>query len=257
MIRRPAAIVFLLLFAVLQTLPCWADANDHLFLSALESYKKGDYPAAVAGFSAIAETGVRNGKLYYNLGNAYLKNHDLGRAILWYERAHKMLPGDPDLKFNLAYARSLAKDAPEEMISPLMRIFFFWKYQLSHRAVVLLAIGLNLFFWIALMVWRLTHRRGLCRLALVLVFPALVFVLTACHNYYETAYRQSAVVLPEEVSVRSGLEETSTELFKLHAGAEVRLVRTLDDHCQIRFSREKIGWVSRQDVGCIKVLQHW
>jgi tetratricopeptide (TPR) repeat protein len=246
---RPATIVFLLLFAVLRAFPCGADTNTRSFLSALESYKNGDYPAAVAGFSAIAETGVRNGKLFYNLGNAYLKNNDLGRAILWYERALKLIPGDPDLKFNLVYARSLAKDAPEEMVSPLVRIFFFWKFQLSHRTVVLLAIGFNLFFWIALMAWRLTHRRGLRRLALVLVFPALIFMLTACHNYYETAYRQSAVVLPAEVSVRSGLQETSTELFKLHAGARVRMVRTLDDHYQIRFSKEKIGWVSRQDVG--------
>ena len=246
---RSFVIVFLFLCGVLRALPCNADANARSFLSALESYKTGDYASAAAGFSAIAETGVHNGKLYYNLGNAYLKNNDLGRAVLWYERASKLLPGDPDLKFNLAYARSLAKDAPEEMVSPLVRIFFFWKYQLSHRAVVLLAIGLNLLFWIALAAWRLTRRRGLRRLAQVLVFPALVFILTACQNYYESTFRQSAVVLPGEVSVRSGLEETSTELFKLHAGAQVRVVRTLDDHYQVRFSIEKIGWVSRQDVG--------
>jgi tetratricopeptide (TPR) repeat protein len=249
--KRTCAIFMLLFTGALYVTPCWADPSARSFLAALESYKKGDYTTAIAGFNALAETGIQNGKLFYDLGNAYLKNHDLGRAIVWYEKALKLLPNDPDLKFNYQYARSLAKDAPEETASPLVRIFFFWDFQLSHRTVTLLGIALNLLVWLSAMAWRLTRRRGLRRLALIAALPALVFMLTAFQNYYAAAYSRSAIVLPVEVAVRSGLQKTSTELFKLHAGAKVQVVKSLNSHYQIRFSKEKIGWVSREDVGLI------
>jgi len=51
------------------------------------------------------EGGVRNGKLFYNLGNAHLLRGDLGAAILAYRRAELYIPGDANLVQNLAYAR--------------------------------------------------------------------------------------------------------------------------------------------------------
>jgi tetratricopeptide (TPR) repeat protein len=226
--------------------------QDHArpFIDALEAYKNGDYAAAIEGFSDIARSGVQNGKLYYNLGNAYLKNAELGPAILWYERALKLLPNDPDLIFNYQYARSLTKDAPEEG-SPLLRILFFWKYRLSNRAIVLAAIGCSLIFWAALIAWQFTRRRSIRWVAAAAALPALIFVLTAGVNYYESAHRRQAIVLPSQTAVRSGLQQGSTELFKLHAGAKVTVLKSLKDHYQIRYSNDKIGWVPEDEVGVI------
>jgi tetratricopeptide (TPR) repeat protein len=221
------------------------------FLSALEAYKAGDYPGAIAQFKSIVQGGVVNGRLYYNLGNAYLKNSELGPAILWYERALELMPSDPDLRFNLEYARSLTKDVPEESGSPLARILFFWNYQLGARDVKMVAIGLNLLVWLSIALWRSTRRRGPARTALVAAFPALVFALTALFNYAMAARFQPAVVLFEQVAVRAGLEESATELFVLHAGAKVRVVKQLKDHFQIRFSDDKLGWVPKDRIGII------
>ena len=80
--------------------------RTRLFLDGINDYNTGKYKDAVKKLSHIAEKGVVNGKLYYNLGNAYLKSGDVGRAILWYERALKLMPHDPDLRFNINYARS-------------------------------------------------------------------------------------------------------------------------------------------------------
>lgn len=226
--------------------------QDHArpFIVALEAYKIGDYASAIKGFSDIVRSGVQNGKLYYNLGNAYLKNAELGPAILWYERALKLLPNDPDLIFNYQYARSLTKDAPEEG-SPLLRILFFWKYQLSSRAIVLAAVGFSLIFWMALIAWQFTRRRSIRWIAIAAAVPALIFILTAGVAYYESAHRRQAIVLPSQTAVRSGLQEGSTELFKLHAGAKVTVLKSLKDHYQIRYSNDKIGWVPEDVVGVI------
>ena len=221
------------------------------FLSALEAYKAGDYAGAIAQFSAIVQTGVVNGRLYYNLGNAYLKNNELGPAILWYERALELMPGDPDLRFNMEYARSLSKDVPEESGSPLARILFFWNYQLGARDIKIAAIGFNLLVWLLIASWRITRRRGPARAAMVTAIPALVFALTALFNYALAARFQPAVILSEQVAVRAGLEESATELFVLHAGAKVRVVKQLEDHFQIRFADDKLGWVPKDRIGII------
>lgn len=242
----------LLFFAiVLPSLPCPAQEHARQFLSAVEAYKTEDYAGAAQILTAIAESGVHNGQLYYDIGNAYLKNNDMGRAILWYERALNLLPHDPDLRFNYNYARSLTKDVQESSAAPLMHILFFWKYQLSAGAIIKLALIFNLLFWSLTLFWRITRRRSLYYAALTALLPATIFILTAAFNYYEAAHHTQAIVLPEKVAVRSGLKPTSTELFQLHAGAKVTIVRQMQDHVQIQFSEDKIGWVEGQAVGRI------
>jgi hypothetical protein len=68
---------------------------------------------------------------------------------------------------------------------------------------------------------------------------------------FEAAHHTRAIVLPPAVSVRSGLEPTSTQLFELHAGAKVKVVRQMQEHVKIRFAKDKIGWVPGTAVGRI------
>jgi tetratricopeptide (TPR) repeat protein len=225
--------------------------NPRLFVDALEAYRNGDYALAAKQWSTIADTGVKNGDLFYNLGNAYLKGEQLGPALLWYERALRLLPNDPDLRFNYDYARSLTQDAPDQDQQSLERIIFFWKYRLSPATVVYTALVCNLLFWTLIAIWRVTRLRPLRQAALIVLVPTLIFVATALFNYHESTRRRQAIVLPQQVSVRSGLEETSTELFVLHAGAKVIVVKKLDEHYQIRFSTDKIGWVKSDALGLI------
>lgn len=249
--QRPWMLGIVLGVILFSLRPCWASNQARAFFSALESYKAGDYRAAAAQFEAIARSGVRNGRLFYDLGNACLKDHRLGPAILWYERALKLMPDDPDLHFNLNYARSLTKDAPGEVASPLARIFFFWEYYLSADAVIWSAIGFNLLFWVLLGAWRLRRRRVLIRCAMAAAAAALIFVLTAGYNYYEAGHPSTAIVLPDQAAIRSGLEDSSTQLFVLHAGAKVRVLKQRRNYYQIRFSADKIGWVGKDKIGII------
>ena len=73
------------------------------------AYRQGDWPGAIRAFDQLAGSGVENGRLFYNLGNAHLKNDDLGRALLWYERALQLIPDDPDLKFQLRLCADIDK----------------------------------------------------------------------------------------------------------------------------------------------------
>jgi tetratricopeptide (TPR) repeat protein len=228
-----------------------ASEDARIFMDGTAAYHKGDFPAAIKAFKQLADSGIDNGRLFYNLGNAYLKNNDLGQALLWYERALKRIPDDPDLQFNYNYALTLTKDERGEQTSPLLRILFFWKYQLSPQTVGWIALVLNAVLWLSLAVLAI-RRKHLLRPSIILVAAAtLIFSATAIFNYVEAARIHRAIILPAEVAVRSGFTDSATQLFVLHAGTKVRVERQSGDYLLIRYTEDKIGWVKKADAGII------
>jgi tetratricopeptide (TPR) repeat protein len=228
-----------------------ASETARTFLDGIMVYKEDRFAEAAAAFSKIADDGIKNGKLFYNLGNAYLKNGDIGNAILWYERALKLLPHDPDLKFNYEYAQSLTKDEKGDKELPLVRILFFWKYLLSQAQIQWAATIFNLIFW-SLMAVRFIRKQNRFRtLGHLILTLGIIFTLTAVYNDYESAFFKEAVILPARVSIRSGLTDDATELFLLHAGAKVKIDKEKEEYIRISFSEGKIGWIKKSDAGVI------
>jgi len=225
--------------------------NTRLFLDGISEFGDGNYTGAIEKMSRVAESGVRNGSLYYNLGNAYLKAGDLGNAVLWYNRAMALIPNDPDLKFNLAYARSLVKDIPGDEKMSALKIIFFWKYLLSDKTVQWTAVILNAIFWLGILFFLFIGRRPSRILSGTVGLAALIFIATAGVNAIEKRTRHLAVILPETAAVMSAPTEDATELFNLHAGTSVTVERRRGDYIKIYFSKDKIGWIKKDHVGIV------
>jgi tetratricopeptide (TPR) repeat protein len=242
-------LVFLMLFCSAR-ITC-AGETARTFLDGIKDYKEGRFAEAAAAFSSIADKGINNGKLFYDTGNAYLKNGNIGNAILWYERAMKLLPHDPDLKFNYEYAQSLTKDEKGDKELPLVRILFFWKYLVPQIWIQWAAIIFNLIYWVLLTVRMIRRNKRFQTPGHVVLALALLFTLTAVYNNNESAFNKEAVILPDKVSIRSGLTDDATELFVLHAGTKVIIDKERDDYIRIAFSEGKIGWIKKSDVGVI------
>jgi tetratricopeptide (TPR) repeat protein len=230
-----------------------------MFLSAVTAYRNNDFQTAVNRFSALVESGIQNGRLYYNLGCAHLKNGDLGRAVLWFERAKRLLPNDPELIFNLKYARSLTRDQRDDSgASSVRRILFFWKYHLSPKTIRQAAVFFSALYFLLLGFRRISNRRLHNALSHFILVFALLFSATAFINHYGAAFAGEGVILPESISVRSGLDDKTTELFVLHAGTKVTVQKeTMNRESgrrfyRVMFSRDKIGWVPADAVGIIR-----
>jgi len=225
---------------------------NRAFINGIASYQAGDYKTAIVQFGHIADSGVRNGKLFYNLGNAYFKHDDLGRAILWYERAAAMLPEDPDLKFNLEYARSMTKDDSE--IEPglsILQIFFFWKHLLNAPLIKLGGIFFSTVFWIGLILQRLRFKFISRWLLFLTAVISTIFILTSLYTFYQDAYAKGGIIIQPEVSVRSGLSDEATVLFTLHAGTRVGIDMQKGAYFRITFTSDKTGWIKKDMVGII------
>lgn len=221
-----------------------------LFIDSVRAYKSGEFRAAAQGFEAIAETGVKNPDLFYNTGNAWLKANDLGRAILWYERAKRLNPGDPDLNFNLAHARTLVRDKVDTALD-IRDILFFWQGLVSLKTLQFMAIGGSVLFFTWAGIRQAGKKRIFTGAGMLLAALACALVLVAGLEAWRLGSDAGAVILKDRVAVRSGTLETATPLFDLHAGTRVRVLEKKENHLKIRFSKGRVGWVSLDEAQLI------
>ncbi len=242
--------IFLLLTVMLLPYTALAQERARVFLDAVKDYEQGHYQAAADGFLSIAQEGIVNGKLYYNIANACFKAGDIGRAVLWYEKAFRLMPNDPDLRFNLEYARTRVKDKAPDLVS-LPQMLFFWRYWLGRKTVIFLAAAFGLIFCLVMFVKKHLSLNvpAFVRYGALLFF--LLFALTASGNFYFDQNSRQGVVLSESISAKSGLSDPSTELFVLHAGSRVTIEQQRNDFYRIRFGKDKVGWVSKDTIGTI------
>jgi tetratricopeptide (TPR) repeat protein len=227
------------------------DLMTRTFIDGVRHYEVKDYQEAIEAFKSVADSGVRNGKLYFDLGNAYLKSGAIGPAILWYERAAALIPSDPDLQFNLTYARSLIKDENEEAPSPVWQVLFFWKDLFSLETFQWAAIGFNALFWLFLGFYRIFGRATFRHACYGLLVFSVLTLGTAGWRMIQDTCCPHAVILPAAVSVHSGFSPESTTLFVLHEGTRVAVEKQRENFLKIRFSKDKIGWIPRETAGLI------
>jgi tetratricopeptide (TPR) repeat protein len=219
-----------------------ASESEELFFSSNQAYKQGRFQEAIDGYEKLLRSGHEYGTLYYNLGNAYFRLDKLGRAILNYERALLLMPGDADLNFNLNYARDKTHEAVFE--SPdLVSITFFWLNDLSLDNLLRIFAFLNLLFWTILLLrlffkFELTYYASIVSLILWIV-AGTSFGL----KFYQLNTDNRAVILEQEVNILAGPDISDTVLFNLHAGTIVHHERSEDGWSLISLPDKKRGWV--------------
>lgn len=228
-----------------------------LFTEANKQYQNENYSGAAEGYATLILSGLRNGEMYYNLGNCYFKLGMLGKAILSYRLAELYLPRDQDLKTNLAYAREMTRDTIESrQIISFLNEFCFWYSKLNLKELLLVFLTVNALCW-TLALARLWLRNAYWRyLFLAALALAAVLALSLGFKVYHANYAADAVVITREVSVRAGNGISNTVLFQLHDGVECRIIRQEKDWVKLELADGKRGWVESRWLGRCR-LQSW
>ena len=214
-----------------------------------ERYERGEYAEAAQQYEALVDRGYGTAAVYFNLGNAYFQDGDLGRAILNYLRAREKSPRDADIRTNLDLARAKTVDRiTAERGSLIESVSFVGRRWATPSelgvAALLLWTGSGLFIG-ALLVWRTFLFRRLIRaIAASLTVATLASFLILVSMVLANPYDNTGVVIAESVEVVSGPGPQYAEEFTLHSGAQVRL----DDsrHGWVRVALpggELQGWV--------------
>lgn len=223
-----------------------------LFRQGNAFYEKGQYAEAAKAYESIEASGVRNGYMYYNLGNARFKQQQVGRAILAYERARRLMPRDADIKANLAIAGLRTIDqirTPEPWLGRSILLSVTVNEAMAATSVIFgMATALCLGFILspAPDVRRLMVRIGMGVGPLLLIGALLTSI-----KIYDEASRTEAVLLTAVSEARSGPGETYEPLFVLHEGAKVNVVETRGAWLRVQLPDGKSGWIEQKALEII------
>jgi len=221
------------------------------FIEANHLFSQGNYEEAASLYEKIT-TSIKNGQLYYNLGNAYLKLGKVGAAILSYRNAQAYSPRDQDLRANLRFARQLTKDKIDPKSGgSIIRTICFWYDAFNQRELLLALLVINGLFW-AVALLRIWFRHELLYWSCLASFVLLIIIgATLSAQAYQTKFRKEAVVTTAQLAVRAGNGLNNTVLFYLHEGTEFRITGRNTGWVRIELPDGKIGWVQTKFVGIV------
>lgn len=220
------------------------------------AYIRNDFASAIQIYESLLRKGDA-ADVYYNLGNSYYKVNEIAKAILNYERALLLQPGNGDIRANLEIARGKTVDKVEAV----PEVFFVtWTKALINSmsvdawavwgVVSFLLLIVSLYFFIfskQVVLKKVGFITGI--VFLIVVVMANVF---AFKQKEELLHRDSAIIMNPSVTVRSTPSENGTSLFILHEGHKVDIKdSSMKDWKEIRLEDGKVGWVPVSSIEII------
>ncbi len=216
------------------------------FIQAGLAYKEGDYDQAVGLYQDILSLGLESGEVYYNLGNTYFKDGDLARAILYYERARRLIPRDGDLISNFQYVLSLVKNLSiPDRDTFSQKILMGIIDQCTFEEVAIVIYVLFLLLGMTHLVSR--YRDWPRKQTGILMAGILFFELSAIGFFIskEEVQKDWAIIIMEGDARYEPREEATTH-FQTQKGWKVRMLS--EEGAWVKIQREdgKVGWIKKE-----------
>jgi tetratricopeptide (TPR) repeat protein len=220
------------------------------------AYLAKDYQQAAQLYeTTLAENGA-SATLYYNLGNTYYRLNKIAPAILNYERALLLDPGNRDVRFNLEIARLKTVDK----IEPLGEIFFAQAYNAvknlySANQWSRIAVACFLAFIICLFLFSFSRRIALKKIGFYAGGLLLLLCITgnifAYNQKKKLTHRTSAIIFSPTTTIKSAPDNSGTDLFILHEGSKVQTINQLGEWYEIETADGNVGWISNKEIEII------
>lgn len=254
---RKINLFFVLLFLIAGSC-CNTFALDaeSMMQKANDLYQNNKFSEAVQIYQKLVDDGYEGTALYYNLGNAYYRLNKIGYAILNYERALKISPGDDDVQHNLALANTKTIDK----IEPLPKFFIFqwwesllalfnlsgWTYA-AYIFYILILFSFGFYFFAKKPeVQRYAFFSGLFSIAVLAIVAALLIV-----KLNREVKIKNGIIVEPSVIAKVSPDKDSNDAFVIHEGLKVRLEDNIGNWYKIRLRDGKIGWANKQDIKVI------
>jgi tetratricopeptide (TPR) repeat protein len=218
-----------------------------------EAYARNRFEDAAAAYKQVLDAGYESASVYFNLGNAQYKLAEMPAAILNYEKALKLAPGDADIKLNLQLANLKITDRIEEIPEFFLNkwwkgfILFFSLSTLSVFTIVCFIAGFILLiaYLFLISVWpkKIAFYAGITVLSLGLIFR----VMSSVQSDYLDG-NQQGIVFSGAVDVKSGPDGQQKTLFVIHEGTKVSILERNNDWAKIVLANGNGGWIKLMDI---------
>jgi len=221
-----------------------------------EAYDKKHYKTAISLYEQLLKEGYTSYQLYFNLGNAYFKNGNLGYAIHAYEIARKLEPDDEDIKINLSMANAKTIDkidtkenffitaVKSNILSTLSTPAWAW---LNIVSLLIAALSFFMFYILA----SASLKRLFFGISMVFAFTFLMSYFLGGSAVKSKSENKFAIILQKEVKIMNEPNVSATTKFRLHEGTKVRVVENNGDWMLIKLENGNEGWLKSLDLGVI------
>lgn len=226
------------------------------------AYNKENYREAIALYLSSIATEGPSSTVWYNLGNAYFRNDNPGKAIICYERALKLDPTNSDARFNLDFVNQRIADKPEDDTAFFSSIHHdivtsarpdTWAW-VAFATFVLLIAAVALYIFARDVTLRKTGFFG----GIVLVFVCSYFLWVASDAVDEATSNRYAVVVRPSTQLTSAPRAASgsDKVVTIHEGTKVEVidsVPTPDDSeskywYNVKINNATKAWLRASDV---------
>ena len=224
--------------------------SDADFPKANQEFAQGHFKEAISGYEALVRAGQWSANVFYDLGNAYFRTGDFGRAILNYERALALEPHHAEATANLQIARDEGHALELQQRWPERYLQFASVNQYS----IMAAVG----FWIAafcFLAWIFRRRRAATVVALLLVmlvmFAGAIFAIWQL----ERGSKGSAlgIVTGKNVQARLATADTANSVLALPPGSEVKILSTRGDWMYAALPNNLRGWIPAKNAERVRL----
>ena len=245
--NRMLGIFFCLTFGMALSVFAQADAN---FAKANQEFAQSHFKEAISDYEALIRDGQWSANVFYDLGNAYFRTGDFGRAILNYERARALERHHPEATANLQIARDEAHALELQPSWPERYLQFGSVNQYSITAAVA--------FWIAafcLAALIFTPRRSTTVISVLLVmfllFAGAIFAIWQLER--GSKGDALAVVTGKDVQARLATADTANAVLSLPPGSEIKVLSTRGDWIYAALPNNLRGWIPAKNAEQVRL----
>jgi tetratricopeptide (TPR) repeat protein len=244
---RASLIAFLFCALATPSLLAQADAE---FAKANQEFAQGHFKEAISGYEALIRAGQWSANVFYDLGNAYFRTGDFGRAILNYERALALERHHPEATANLQIARDEAHPLEIQPSGPERYLQFASVNQYSIAAATA--------FWLAIIaIFALIFKRRRSARAIAVSICCLLVLAVAVYAIF-TLERGSkgqtlAVVTGKDVQARLATADTANSVLALPVGSEIKILSTRGDWIYAALPNNLRGWIPAKNAEQVRL----
>ncbi len=239
-------ILFFLLFFVFFTGQAHAQATDTLTV-ANRLYEHGNYAESSRLYQELVTQGYSDPALFHNLGNAYMQQDEIGRAIVNYKRVLRIDPRNADSRANLAQAESsVVSQFPTAENQSITDLLLTTTDYATRTQISSFALGLWLLWGAVYLLYRRVWHTGFMRLSLlllttgVIISAAVFFTIT-----WADRTQPEAIIVVPQADVYAEANNADRVLFALYDGTAVHITDHAADWTNITLAGSDLsGWVA-------------
>ncbi len=223
---------------LLSSLPGRAGGTEEQLLQqGNEAYSRGDYPQAIGHYRQLTASAGFSAPVLFNLANSYAQAGEIGRAVLNYERALRLAPGDSDIAGNLELVR---KESGLFTGEPEGAERFFHLLHLDQWAMLgLLAVVLFTLFQLAALKYPFSGKT----FGGVAITCLLLLCLAAAGTFIRYRQFNPAVVLAPDARLLISPFPAAGSIGAIHEGRLVYPEKSHGGFTYVRDETNRKGWL--------------